>query len=130
MKKATGYTLVELMVVVAIIGIIAAVAYPSYQGYMRDTYQTQAVGDMRLCALALDRYYSNGFTYVGAPDQDSPVADHICTMHSPSDSPLDRAQFEIGFYDLTQSNYIVRATPLNQGDCVQMTADGAMSECP
>lgn len=123
MKKAAGYTLVELMVVVAIIGIIAAVAYPSYQGYMRDTFQAQAVADLKLCALALDRYYSNGFTYVGAPAS-------TCTMYSPSDGPAANKKFDLSFVTLTQTNYIVRATPVDQGDCIQLSADGTQTACP
>lgn len=37
-----GFTLIELMVVVAVIGILAAVAYPSYTSYMKRGYRSQA----------------------------------------------------------------------------------------
>lgn len=37
MKKNTGFTLIELMIVVAIIAIIAAIIYPSYQNYVKRT---------------------------------------------------------------------------------------------
>ena len=67
--KNFGFSLVELMVVVAVIGIIAAVAYPSYQNYISGTYRAQASADLKRCALALERFYSNGFTYVGAAGQ-------------------------------------------------------------
>ena len=63
---AKGYTLVELMVVVAIIGILGSIAYPSYQSYTCDTYKAQAVADLRVCALQMDSYYSNAFSYLGA----------------------------------------------------------------
>jgi len=42
MKKTTGFTLIELMIVVAIIGILAAVTYPSYQNYVTKARRSDA----------------------------------------------------------------------------------------
>ena len=64
--KQTGFSPIELMVVLAIIGIITVIAYPSYQSCTCDTFKAQAVADLRVCALSLDRYYSDDFTYLGA----------------------------------------------------------------
>ena len=122
--KSKGYSLIELMVVVAIIGIIAAIAYPSYQGYIRDTYQAQAVADLKVCALALDRYYSNGFTYQGA-DTNS-----ICTLVSPSDATGSAVKYNISYQSLTDTNYVIRATPVGEtcsGQCIELSADGTQS---
>lgn len=122
--KSKGYTLVELMVVVAIVGIIAAIAYPSYQGYISNTYQAQAVSDLKQCALKLEKYYSNDFTYVGA---DSPA---ICTMWSPSDGDSSKAHFTLTMPTLTKENYVIKATPVDSsGECVQLSADGTQSSC-
>nr|MCS5585168.1 prepilin-type N-terminal cleavage/methylation domain-containing protein [Pseudomonadales bacterium] len=37
-----GFSLVELMIALAIIGVISSIAYPSYQSYIQDTYHGQA----------------------------------------------------------------------------------------
>jgi type IV pilus assembly protein PilE len=78
---AKGYTLIELMVVVAIIGVISSIAYPSYQSYTCDTFIGQAVGDMNVCALGMERHFSNGFSYETSPADDISV---ICPNVSPT----------------------------------------------
>lgn len=119
-----GYTLIELMVVVAIIGIISAIAYPSYQGYMRDTYQAQAAADLQLCASALERYYSNNFSYVNAHTSS------VCAEWSPSDGPEANKRYDIEFdSDPTQTNYVIQAIPTGEGECIQLSANGTESSC-
>ncbi len=121
--RIKGFTLVELMVVVAIIGVIAAIAYPSYRNYISDTYRAQAVADLRLCALALDRFYSNGFTYVGGAGQ--------CDLWSPSDGAQADRQYTLTLETLTRNDYTIRATPVaGSCPCIELDADGTQTEVP
>ncbi|MCH7335854.1 prepilin-type N-terminal cleavage/methylation domain-containing protein [Acinetobacter sp. NIPH 2699] len=64
MKKTQGFTLIELMIVVAIIGILAAIAYPSYQEHVRKTKRTDAQADMIELASRLQRYKIANFTFL------------------------------------------------------------------
>ena len=115
-----GYSLLELMVVVAIIGIISAIALPQYQSYTCDTYRGQAVADLRVCALALDRYYSDGFTYVGAVIDTSAAS--VCNNQSPADGP---AKFDITLPTANVNNYTIQSKPLSK----LMTKIGPMPGC-
>jgi type IV pilus assembly protein PilE len=62
-KIAKGFTLIELMIVVAIIGILAAVAYPSYTEYVRRTHRAEIASLLSEQAQALERFYSRTGQY-------------------------------------------------------------------
>lgn len=65
-RSQTGFTLVELLIVVTIIGILASIAYPSYQEYIRSSRRTAAMGCVMEQTHFMERFYSGNMTYVGA----------------------------------------------------------------
>ncbi len=65
-KRMKGFTLIELMVAVAILAILAAVAIPIYTRYSDRTYRSEAMADLLDCAQALERRASQTFDYLGA----------------------------------------------------------------
>ncbi len=80
--KVRGFTLIELMIVVAVIGILAAIAIPSYQNQVQKTRRADAHAALLQAAQIMERCFTRTNTYVG------------CDSNYPADS-------EDGFYRIT-----------------------------
>jgi type IV pilus assembly protein PilE len=62
-RRLGGFTLIELMIVVAIIGILSAIAYPSYQNYIRKSRRADAHALLQAAQLAQEKYRINHTSY-------------------------------------------------------------------
>ena len=67
-KRASGFTLIELMIVVAIIGIIAAVVYPSYQKNVQKSRRADAKIALTEAATRQERFFSEKGYYAATAD--------------------------------------------------------------
>jgi type IV pilus assembly protein PilE len=65
-RRSLGFTLLEMMIAVAVVGILTAIAVPSYKANVRSAQRANAAAALLDCSQKLERYYSQGMTYVGA----------------------------------------------------------------
>ncbi len=63
-----GFTLIELMIVIAIIGILAAIAIPQFSAYRTRSYNSAAKADIRNAATAQEAYQVDEQTYKADPN--------------------------------------------------------------
>lgn len=65
-----GFTLIELMVAVAIVGILAAIAYPAYRNYVMESNRTDAQEALTRLAGMEETWYMSHNSYAGSSDID------------------------------------------------------------
>jgi len=65
-RKDDGFTLIELMIVIAIIGILAGIAIPQYSLYRTRSFNAAAQADLRNAATAQEAYFLDHETYCSA----------------------------------------------------------------
>jgi len=135
--KIKGFTLIELMLVVAIVAILAALAYPSYQSQIRASRRADAQAALMGLAQAMERDFTLKGTYQCSDSTDAAKTDFsTCTNDAnttpgnyATQSPIDGAN---KFYNLTivtadNANYVLRATPIGAqvGDGIlELTSTG------
>jgi type IV pilus assembly protein PilE len=66
MSKQKGFTLIEILIVVAVLAILAAIAYPSYQDYIVRSQLAEARGALADMRVRMEQYFLDRRTYVGA----------------------------------------------------------------
>lgn len=105
MKRPSGFSLIELMIVVAIIAILTAIAYPAYTKYIYRSRRSDAYAGLNQAQTVLERCYAQYFSY-------KPASSVGTCPAPPATSPE-------GYYSITPavtaSTYTITAKPFAGG---------------
>ena len=106
--RHAGFTLIELMITVAIVSILAAVAYPSYRDYIERSRQSEAQALLMESAQWMERFYAENYRY---DENTAGVA--VATLFAGRFVQSPRggsAMYLISVPTATQTAFVVRAT--------------------
>ncbi|MGA0587744.1 type IV pilin protein [Dyella sp. KRB-257] len=140
--RGAGFSLIELMIVVAIIAILAAIAFPSYTRYVTRTHRVAAEGCLSELGNYMERFYTTNLRY----DQDSSATAPSITgfdCEGAAQTGNDYTyQFKAG--QPTRSTFVIEAVPqgaqatrdascgtlsLDQAGTRTVSGTGALSDC-
>lgn len=102
-RRSAGFTLLELMIVIAIIGVLTTIAFTSYQRNVVETRRKAATACLLEGSQFMERWYTTRLTYVGG-DPSPPCENDLAPFYS----------FPTPGATATTTAYVLTAVPLNQ----------------
>lgn len=97
-RRQAGFSLIELMIVVAVIGILTAIAWPSYVEHVRTSRRAEAKSALLAAAQCMERFNTTNQTFVGGP----------------ANCPLPNSDFyNLNYQNVAQNTFTITAQPVS-----------------
>lgn len=110
-RSAHGFTLIELMIVVAVVGILMAVAVPAYNDSVRKGRRGQAKADLMELAQILERHYTVHGSYIDNRGGDSTDPGDDFALPITQSPKTGDAFYVLAANPRTATTYTLTATP-------------------
>ncbi len=113
-----GFTLIELMITVAVVAILASIAYPSYQAQLRTSRRADAQASLMELQNFMERFFTENNCY------QNKGADGSCSNSGDNSDPVlpftvsprsGTAYYNLSISAATPTTYTLRATPVGGG---------------
>ena len=123
-NNTNGFTLIELVIAIAVIGLLAAIAYPNYTDYVRQAKRADCEAGLMQMASAMERDFSRTNAYrniTGAP------------VNFGNQCPIDGGTrtYTLGYQALTATTYTLQAVPFGpqtSDDCGTLTLTNTLQK--
>ena len=109
-RHSRGFTLIELMITVAVVGILAAIAYPSYQEQVRQSRRADATAVLVEAAQFMERFYTLHNRYDETRDGDA-VSLPANLQRAPKEGT--NVYYNVTLSAVAQNSFTLQAAPVN-----------------